>query len=596
MGLNLFEYYLKLTITHHHDKEIIQQFFNEIILPLLEKLEGEICTSNISSLNYEMLIKKFKVGSCETKSNQLNTLKFNIDQLLCLIIVFCKLKIVPEDFKCHPILKIMFQIIDNNHEDEFVNNFNNSMKIIENHCMNSYQIQSNTSDYISTFQMIMFTAAIIHNRYKVIDFITKSNMFDETKLILPKRFRSFDSAENAALKILENRNNTLSKTSKLPQNWITQKVFKKFLDSQIKRTDDGDRIEINSSFLIFENCDQSSCVWLGDNQLLENIRDNTELHKLLTHPTITSYIDLKFNMYNKIFFWNFWTFFICTLVYSWLAYEIIHDYYVYQTSQFDMNQELLSHFRIFVIVIAVFIGCRELFQIWMIRSFKEHFFNFANVSEFFLMISLAVTIIMSYDITGLFVNVTCINILIMTMLLTAMFPYDFMYQHMLLFKKVGKTFIKFLLTFMSALSAFILIFVIVFYPTNQETKIKSANDDSIMRNKNATVEESANEDDDSDEFHKNFDVEKLDVAFTKVLLMLSGEYDVNLPDLDVFQLLIFFIFVIMTFICFNLIIGLTIDDVKSLKEGALCSAISKRIRKIIQINESYGRFKDQKEK
>lgn len=76
----------------------------------------------------------------------------------------------------------------------------------------------------------------------------------------------------------------------------------------------------------------------------------------------------------------------------------------------------------------------------------------------------------------------------------------------------------------------------------------------------------------------------------KVLMMLSGEYGIEPSELNAFNIVVFSIFVINTYILFNLILGLTIDDVQQLREEAMSIKVSSQIDKIIRANKIFKNF------
>lgn len=611
LEMSMFEYYLKLIITHHDDDNLIKAFFDKIVSPLLGELKGKnLPLDKIMSWSDDDDYGTRWTITNEIDSKTLQKSKFHADKLICLMIAYSDSSTLSpkvRDFlmKAHPVFEQMLNIVDGR-EDELVNNFKNSMKLIESFCYEKYEIDSDTFNGIGAFQSIMFTAAIIHDKRRIIDLIAESHMFSDVELILPKDMELYDSSDHATLKILENRCDSLKMKSYLPYNAMTSEVFKQFLNSRLSKSDDGDRIKIDTSFLVgVEGNQKDSCY---NTEPLKYITSHIELKKHLTHPAITSYIDLKFNMYKKIFFWNFWSFFILTVIYFWNACDIIgkQDYFYYTIENAEEGKDrakLQDNFDESVFIIVCIMICKELIQIWIVGSIREHYRDFTNKLELALILLLSLTttleVVDQYDPaevvfltkasidshefqTTIFINLTCVNILIMTALLMTMLPYDFMYQNMLLFKKVGKTFIKFLFTFMSILTAFVYVFMIVFYPKNDSLKESS----STIKNSTKTEEE-------THQFPKHFDVENVGVAIVKVILMMAGGYDANLLQLQPFQLTIFFMFVIVSFICLNLIVGLTIDDVKVLKEEALRTSVTEKIRKIIQINENFARLRYQ---
>lgn len=578
-----------MSFTHHENSKLIDEFFNEIISKLLEEFNGEeLPTIDIVMLSKEeTFFKTFEIEEKISREKIYRKSSFHVDRMLCLMIAHSKSEQLSEtmrnDFST-PLFTMMLQIIDGD-EKRFINDFNSLIMRVEIFCIEKYSLDSDTSHCIASFLSIMLTAAIIHNRRLVINLLSEKCQLDAVDLILPKTMISRENLDYAAWKIIENQNNILSLKSYASKHMVTSEVMERFLDSRIRRVENEDRIKIDTAFLHGMKCDNLNS-WYDKSEFLEYICNSLELRKHLAHPTITTYIDLKFNMYKKMFFWNFFSFLILTIAYFFDVVEIM--------SSSDVNVK--RNFDATVTIIIVLMIFRELFQVWIVGGLKEHFRQSTNRWEFVLIVFLFLSMLIEVDPEEpfMFTCLTCVNILIMITLLTTMCPYSFMYRYMLLFKKVSKTFVKFLFTFMAVLFAFVLVFVVVFFDENEIYKNNNTILDETYQNVQNLSDKSRNEIEDikeKEDFATNFALEHLGVAFTKVILMLSGEYDLKLQPLDELEIAMFFIFAIFTYICFNLIIGLTIDDVRSLKEDALRAVVLNRIQKISEINDNYSKFK-----
>lgn len=574
--MDLFEYFIELAGNRDQSDLQAREFFYNIILPLLAEFNGK----NLPIIQHFDLRQK----------NNVNELKFHFDKLLSLMIAYSKPENVMQSVKDrineskHPVFQLIWHILDGC-ESEFLSRFDDSMEFVESYCAQSYQSPSNNPYYIASFQMIMFSGAIIHNRKQIIQLLSISPLFNEVDLILPKNIETYKYSDYISSIILKRRQSVLSSKNNLLKKMISSNVFKEFLDSRISRSENENRIKIDTSFLMIKNSESLS--FQDSTESLDYIYQNDELQNHVSHPTLASYVDLKYYMYKKIFFWNFWCFFILTVVYVWNAYDIIRNASFYFSEEKSKAQ---SDFDTSVLIVIILMICRESFQVWIFGGFREYFQRSSNKLELLLIMLLLFTTSLDvyeyyedededdeeYDSNFermLFVNLTCFNILAMTMLLMTMVPYNFMYRYMLLFKKVARTFIKFLLTFMSVVSAFIFVFMIVFHSENEKY-------DNISDKNNAN----------DDHFPKHFHVDHVGVAFVKVILMLSGEYETNLLERGFFQLVFIAMFVVVTFICFNLIIGLTINDVQVLTKDVMHTSVLKRTLKIIQINQNYSKF------
>jgi Ion transport protein len=194
-----------------------------------------------------------------------------------------------------------------------------------------------------------------------------------------------------------------------------------------------------------------------------------------------------------------------------------------------------------------------------------------------------------------------------------MFPYNSMFFHMETLKKAGTTFLKLLVAFFILLLAFVLVFIIVFPFTiarleneakaNETTTTVITNEtisEAIINGSlvNVTtfttikIETTKPEEADID-FYKNF--MSLSSTVLKVQLMLSGEYSIEPSQLIIYEIVIFSIFVILTYILFNLIIGFTFDDVQKMRQDVRKIVMKHQIDKLNKTNKIYYQFyKDNK--
>lgn len=69
--------------------------------------------------------------------------------------------------------------------------------------------------------------------------------------------------------------------------------------------------------------------------------------------------------------------------------------------------------------------------------------------------------------------------------------------------------------------------------------------------------------------------------------MLVGEFGIEPSRLKWYQLFLFGIFVIFSFIIFNLLLGMSIEDIQSLRENSLIKDLERKARKIIETNEKF---------
>lgn len=149
-------------------------------------------------------------------------------------------------------------------------------------------------------------------------------------------------------------------------------------------------------------------------------------------------------------------------------------------------------------------------------------------------------------------------------------------------KKIAVTFLKFFLTFVSILLAFSISFCVIF-GKNTENSNSSENSQSNQTEKNPIKNNGTEEEKDVSENFLTFFS-----SFLKVILMLSGEYTVEPYTLvSVGQWVFFFMFVLTTYILFNLILGLTIDDVQKLRDDTRALTLRHEAKKFIESSKIY---------
>lgn len=605
-GLNLFEYYVKLSMVHSGDSSLLSFYVNEIILYLLE--EHDIASLPIdTALNFTEVdyVKEFNI------KNYVNILdpcprlclegKISADYMLCLIVAYCKPVLLSSEQKKrlnnNPIVKLLLMIISGP-ENECVEGFAENLIEIEDYLANLCFMSEGTapSNILVLFKNAMFLAAMINNRRNVIDKIFESENFATMNFKFPSNMKIYDGSYYATMKLIDNNYGDVLAKYNFPKSWISAKEFgKKLLDSRITLTHNQKRIEINTAFLINSNWKQFNVetesdlkdllIFGDDTKTLHFFSENEGLKEFITHPAIEIYVGLKWFKYKRIFVWNFWIFVLQLITYSLFVFGKIGEDYENRDSNWCINCDkpmLQKHLQVQTILTIIYMTARELFQFWNVnkKSIYIHFSSLENVVECLLIVSIACTFLMDIiESREMFVYLACVNIFAMMTTMITMFPYSFMYFHMQMFRKVAITFAKFFLTFITLLFTFVMIFAIIF-------NLMLPKSGKIQENNESSPNE--NGDDDPPEFVKNFD--NIGKAGLKVILMLSGEYSIDPFDLNLFQLIVFTIFVFITYILFNLIVGLTIDDVQKLRVNANRVVVQNQIEKIVKTDRIFRDF------
>lgn len=173
-------------------------------------------------------------------------------------------------------------------------------------------------------------------------------------------------------------------------------------------------------------------------------------------------------------------------------------------------------------------------------------------------------------------------------------PYFSLSIYMFMFKQVTHTFIKFFTIFIIVIIAFTFSFCVVLKPPTTSAPSpwrqlrKDWNNYTTTSNNTVpftefkapavmfvnTLEEAL---EDNSTIFRNF--ENPFTSFLKTLQMLSGEYSIDPYTLDsVSKQILFLIFVLTSFVLFNLINGLAISDIALLKEHAEFLNLKQQIR------------------
>lgn len=567
-GIDLYDYYLKLTFTHHNDKNLLHEFFNEVIITLLEEcdsydipLYGMILKSKTENL-HEVF------GLNEIGDKVLRDSRIHADRLLCIMIGYMKSKDILTGARSmlvnkpnYPLFEMMLLIVDG-HEVEFVNKFMESISSIEGFCENNFDSEFDTANYIASFQMIMFSAAIFHNRQQILKIIADNQTFNDKDFVLPKRLEHQKSLNNAALNILTCRSSILTINKKVPESLINFEVLKKFLDSRIERTKDRDHIIIDTKFLNGVNCGN----WCDNIESLEFIHDSAELREHLTHPTISTYIDVKFNMYKGIFSANLFWYLVLTIIQFWTVYNLV-AFYRDNPGVVDDKFDLRS-----TIVVSLMI-LRKFLQVCMIGR-KELYQQWKNKLESCLIFTMLMTISLKATVAmNVMLHISCFNLFTMVTLLTLTIHYDRMYYYMIWFYSLVFKFLKYFIVFTIVSLALISVFVMVFFPLHIDNKSK---DTSNSTTQNAT---------------------KVMTTFVDAVDLFTGKTELNFThDLGIIQPIIPHIFYIYAFIVVNVIIGLTANVANDLQASAQQATLNEKFQKFLHTNKVHARFNELEER
>jgi hypothetical protein len=79
-------------------------------------------------------------------------------------------------------------------------------------------------------------------------------------------------------------------------------------------------------------------------------------------------------------------------------------------------------------------------------------------------------------------------------------------------------------------------------------------------------------------------------SFVRILTMLSGEYSLEVNDMSIFQLIFFFFFVLASFVLFNLIVGVSLDNIGEIIRESRQLHVLDRLERIVEMSEKFRRF------
>lgn len=596
-GRTLFEHYLKAFAS---ENSIGDNFF-DVILSLLdetsaiEDIRSEVPIEILLELAadekfYMKLLKLDEDFEDDAKRNKMKRKRFIIDHLLGYVVAYWTTDDVNYQtyknqlMELGPFFQLMFEVIEND-VVKFKEKFLSNIEKLESTYRDRYNLNEDIDHYTTSFLFILLLTAMLNDRRKFIDHILDYETFDDFNLKFPSNIENMESCQYVAQKLLEH--------GKITSNWISSEMFEGFLDSRIKFMNE-DLVELDCSFLLhdctkkiqiesIEGIDDN-LVFREDTDDLEFIMKSESFKQFLIHPSVSTYIELKTLKFRNIFLLNFWLF-IVLFVIPFNALIFFSD-----TSS---GWHGLTKFLCLISIIFLFI--REGLECFLFDASPQNYLRWhTNWVDITL---LAVSILMlgmvysnSNQIFGyeILPFLSVIIILLSAAFSMTMLPYQTMRLHLIMLAKACSSFLKFFLTFSLIFLAFTLAFCVIF---KNQTLRSSHRVHSNVDNSNLSQIKSNNDrdDDDDKDVFRNF--QRYDTAFLKIVLMLSGEYTVEPFRLDdIFQMIVFFVFLLSTFIIFNFITGLTVNDVQALMGEFRYSTIEQKAFKFVKASSVYSKI------
>ncbi|CAO1407474.1 unnamed protein product [Diamesa serratosioi] len=414
----------------------------------------------------------------------------------------------------------------------------------------------------------------------------------------------------------------------IPLEWISSQVFEKFLDSKIKE-DGRNKIKVDYNFLIDPSIRDVDLHGINDRnekllfssgmKSLENIINNDRLRNLITHPVLSTFINLKTKKFQLIVNTNFYIFLFGYLIpfFQLTTLRVIIQVY---TTVFELISEIttieegdLAGYYLFILsclcfLSTIFLTCRETVQLfWICDSKKIYLKNRSNQFQILLislswiyMVAVYQHYFMYFKNQQYIVFASALIIIFGTIELLLILPYPSMSIYMTMLQQVAKTFIKFFTIFILVIIAFTFSFCIAFSTSNKDDDTDQTdydyNEPTVIENLTSLIksDEYSSSNDlslkellkefqkalgslkNTDNVFQNFDSPL--TSFVKTLQMLAGDnldpYSLNTKS----KLFLYFIFILTSFVLFNLINGLAISDIQLLKQKAEYLTLKKQIR------------------
>ena len=256
-------------------------------------------------------------------------------------------------------------------------------------------------------------------------------------------------------------------------NWISVKVFKQFLDSRVTSTngnttstnrDESRGIQIGYTFLIspeirpvtMSKDEGQRLIFNPGMAPLEWLLTNEKLRHLITHPVLSTFINLKSHKFSQIYSLNlymFCVFYVFPFMLVFISYDPM------QSS--DMLKILIP-----AAIATFYLSIREAIQFfWIIDNKLEYFKKKSNklemlmiFSSWWVLVALVTHRYHSYQVSSAFI------ILFGAIELLSILPYSSLSIYMFMLKEVTITFLKFFTVFILIILAFTFSFYAILKP------------------------------------------------------------------------------------------------------------------------------------
>ena len=505
----------------------------------------------------------------------------------------------------------IFIMIKENNKIKFEENFPLYLnEMISNNGISYQNIIQQDCNYLLAFMLR-------NNQNEFMDIVINCPQFNVNKLIIESDGSSFDSEcmTNLMTKLLEN-GYYVGNDGKLQisLDWISRQVFEKFLDSKIKEDPSRHKIKIDYNFLVDPSIRKINLNGLNDinekllfssgMKALENILNNDRLRSLITHPVLSTFTNLKTKKYQLIVNTNFYMFLFGYLIpfFNLTTETTLQQYYetvIKIISQMSTIPETIINY-IYIEMISwsshisiTLLTFRETVQCFFVCGSKRIYFKDRNNQFQILLISLSW--ISKLGLSHSYSAIPSLTITFGIFKLLLILPYSSMSIYMTMLQQVAKTFLKFFTIFFLIIFGFTVSFCVCFntlkYDKYEEQLDKETIYDLINSSKSnisviqiqKAVLYFKNSFKRNDCEIKSFNSPL--TSFVKTLQMLSGDHLDPTKLKDASGIVLYLVFILTSFVLFNLINGLAISDIQILKEQAEFLNLKKQIRNGAEIED-----------
>ncbi|KAL7051820.1 hypothetical protein ACKWTF_004644 [Chironomus riparius] len=442
--------------------------------------------------------------------------------------------------------------------DQFLKDFPEKIKESVTNYKTSAESKKVDVEHVTTnFCFVFLYGAIKANQKEIVKQMFAFNSFAVNIHEFPSNMNPEEIHEFILKIYLENKSQ-FGKDVEIPEDWITYKVFKEFLDSRI--TNQGNFYKINCKFLLpLESQDETldkkddNAVFYEDYHTIKYILGSYKLKLLIAHPVMETIVRTKIEKYDRIFFWNLMLFIICYIIPTICIAYILHS----DKENAEISEAASRTIISFSAIRLGFLFTREFLQLIAVYGWKKYFKKYSNYIEISLIILCMTTLIIFYISQVTFYNLLTtlesLNIALTvfsTLNLYLIFKFTI---HIKCFFMAFKAYFL-ILCFLLPLSIGAILLIFILFNKPNEGKIE--------------------------DFHH------LNTTIIKYFIMYNGELGINASDLiGIVQIITIAIVIMFAITKSNLILAIVLDDVQKTIRQAKEITLKKNAQKYVDFAE-----------